>query len=405
MSGHNARQQGLVDGAIYSTDVGHSNYIYNGYSTQKRRHRHEKTWVPENTTIPITTGGTTKIKLNTISDLLGPLKLILKVPALSATGSSYLRFVDWAGLALWERIELRYHSQVVERLYPEHLFWRIKKYFTNEIRDVLAAELAGELTTTERNTAAGSEQTFIVELPFSFTKAHDRFLNHIATTSEPYIEIHWRKPAYFIQTDGTAPVVSISDLKLKGEAVDLELDERDYQLSVNATHDGAIKLFKEAITQEEDIPSGASGTVSIKLNNFETSLETFAFIIRPVSALESSTFANDPFGSMIDIDQWRITNANGDEVVDWTDSTFNRLYLHRRFFQSKHGDFIFFWTFSEHPCDELNAHGAYNFNALTNPTLEIKLKSALGSAHRVTIVGTTFNFLQEANGDITSQFK
>lgn len=407
MTDHLARQHGLLDALIYAKSPVHSSSQYQGYTTTYKEFTQIKEFVPQSSTIPISTGGTTVIEFPLQADRLGPIQLVFDISALTTTGGTFRRFSDFVGLACWEKIELRYTANSVETLYPEQLWAKAHKLYSKEEYNTIIEELVGDKTVTERNNlAAAVQKDVIVDLPFNFTKHPGRHLELYQLAQQPRIIIHWRKPEAFVETDGTAPVFTFDNLVLKACLKHHLADERDLTTRKIETLDGLHKIFEEWTIQENDILTGAVGVQKIELKNFRTSMRGFFFMVRLVSDLTTPLSAKQ-FDNLQLWDKFRITSAGSEPVTDWVSFKYNTTYMHRHLFHvAEHGDFIGFWFFDQEPLDELNCDNAYNFAALTNPTLELDFGSTpLAADVRVTIGGSHWNVTQNIRGDYSVSFK
>src|ERR1700761_6818615 len=102
-----SRQYGIVDTLIYPNG-GNSKFFYAGYTQEKNKWKEYQNLDPDT---PITQpaqpwGASTTFSLPIYADKMGPETFIFTVSAPTKTGGTYVRFTDFAPLAMINRINV-----------------------------------------------------------------------------------------------------------------------------------------------------------------------------------------------------------------------------------------------------------------------------------------------------------
>lgn len=404
---HLNRQHGIIDGMIYDERLMKSKFFYDGYTTERPKHKEWKVVNPEVSTV--TYGGTSTFVVPIHMDKMGPCVLEWDQAILSVTGGTYHRFQDWFPLAAISKIDVQFGNNLVYSFNPFKKFWRLNKHISNERRAAEAAMLAGDLSATERNTAAAAVQNILFDIPFPWTLAPDRYTEIRQLAVEPKFVVYWNNLADFVQTDGTVPVSAISNLRLNLYSIYVETPERDINSVACESDHGVVRLWEEHLFERmpTTIPSGTTGEFTFELKNVKTSVRFLAFVLRPTADVDTTlakrTYEDTTYYG--DISRFRIISGAGDEIIPWFKARFNLYEQHKLYYQGEPGSPMFFYSWDDNPQDEMNAHGSYNFANIVNPQLIIDFGSTATSEDMYCdILWSKWNFGQVVRGEWAKQF-
>lgn len=428
------RNTGIVDPLVFSKNIQDSIFFYAGYSVQKNHYQVLKDLPAEN--LPANPGGTTNFKIPITGDKLGPIQLIFDVSAITVTpvgGAPVLspaaqkRFVDFMGYNAWEKIELRYGTNVLYTLTPEECWYRFKMPFSNERKVGIADLVGGELPKSTRNLKANSTQRFIVDLPFPHSRGTSRWIELMQLAQEPRIEITWRKIVDTVQLENVDTSTytynvsyNIPFVNLRHTIVYLDGDERDTNTSRTETEDGIIRLFEEwkfekQTIRKSDISSGNDLLLSIK--NFRSSEKSFGFFIRRILPELQTDYKKEYFSGFLPVKDWNLEGADG-KIIEkrsgrYTTHHIQNLYHNGAVDQTSSG-YIYEQHWATMPDDLLNASGSYQFGTTTNISLRFNVDIddpvvqrlfESGSDYEIYMFCREHNFKQHVRGDMQTSFK
>jgi hypothetical protein len=427
---HLNRQYGIMDSLLYDEQLGNTKYWYRGYTTERPRYWEFKDLLP--TTRDINFGGTpTTFEIPLYADKLGPVQLLFQALNINHSGGTFWRYADWLGLAAIQKIVFRFGTNVVQTVYPEKKYYRVVKHLSMEKRLSEEAMLAGNLpvTTRDDNAAIGSNpqgyQEIIFDIPFGFACAPDRYQEIRQLALAPSVDVYWNKISQFVETD--APTgqfhfgtgisdVPIVNVLLKQTDVFLEPDERDANTVAVEKNSGIVRLTEEHQIETNyslRIPAGFTGVFQYPIQNQKNSLRFIWFFLRPQDNLSqtggalSRLYQKDQY--YMGWKRFRLILGSGEVIFDWQYQKHNSYYLHKKYYNGAPGAPLPFYTFDDNPMDECNAHGAYNFQGLQNPILEIDMgptpyNNGVGDL-AVSVGYSQFNMEQTVRGEVNSQFQ
>ena len=419
-----ARQYGLMSALVFTEDYTKSPFFYRGYSTYPNHWRETKTITPD--VKEVTYGATSEFKIPIAFDKLGSIVLAWDQGPLTTTGGTFRRFCDWFALALIEKIEFIFDNTVVFVHFPEKKYLRTQKFVSTEERDNQAACLFGNLSTTQRNALSPTTQEVIFEVPFQWTLAPDRYIAMRALSDTPTIRITWRRLEQVVQTDGTAPVSVVNNLRLIANAWHVEAGERNTHVLLTERDHGLVSLMEESIVNPRHATSiipaahfgGGGGaplsTWAVELKNLKTDIRTLTFMIRKKANMDPPNLAKNLYyesseltnGGVPWVKRFRILSGSNEEITPWVTAKFNTLIEHNNNFYGPALPGIYFITFALHPMDELNASGSFNMNNVQDPKLELELNNFAVAAEdlEVTVIQSRYNTVQHVRGSISRQF-
>jgi hypothetical protein len=260
---------------------------------------------------------------------------------------------------------------------------------------------------------AAATQEIIYQVDFPFTLSTDRYLELRALAYAPTVRVWWRSLSNVVQTDGTVPVSTVTNMTMTQYQVHFDAEERDHHVLATETNHGLLKFHEESKVEYSSpsnlIPSGTSGEFEIELKNWKTEMRFIGFFIRPRANITPANLATNLWyetSTFLPIERFRILTGSNEEVIPWIKSKYNLYVMHEQYYFGIPGAYMYFYSWDDHVMDELNAHGAYNFQGLINPKLVLDLgTSAVGADYDVTIIRSMFNFHQVVRGDLSTQFQ
>lgn len=420
---HLNRQYGIFDSLIYDDELGTTKYWYRGYTTERPKHQEYKDLLP--VTRDIAFGGTPTIfEVPLYADKVGPMQLMWTASPITHTLGTFWRYSDFLALAAIDKIVLRFGSNIVETILPFKKFWKVMKHLSSEKRATEEEMLIGLKAAATRDALADgvlnpAGQEVIFDLHFSFTLSPDRYQEIRQLAIAPQIEVYWNRLAQFIETD--APTGSynatISNLLLRQTNIYLEPDERDANTMATEKNHGIVRLREEHTLETpftQRVPIGTTGVFQYEIKNQKSSLRFIALALRPQNAFLTDATAIPPttarpysvgdfYNGWV---RFRLILGSGEVIFDWVTRKHNELYMHKKYYHGPPGLNMMFYTWDDNPMDELNAHGAYNFQGLQNPIIEIDFGAVPTPQElAVSVLYSQFNMHQTVKGEMNKQFQ
>lgn len=418
---HLNRNYGATDALIHAEELSATKFVYDGYKVERPKHKEFKKYSP--VIKEIVPGGITRIEFPIHPDKIGPIQFHYTVSALTDVGANatYKRFTDYLGLAAIERIVWKFSANTVYTFYPTKKFWKVMKHCNVEKKVIEAQQLAGDLDDAARDVLGASSQKITFDIPMPWTLSPDRYQEIRQLAQSPTLEIHWHKLTEFINTDGTNVTCTLSDPYITCYTIFFEPMERDFNTSLVESDHGLIRLTEESFwetvpTNTLKIPSGTRGVYKVDLKNLKTSIRMIHFWLRPAATYTPyNVKPYDITAFYRGLKRFRLVTGGDEIIFDWVDVDFNLYQMHKMYYHSLPGAPLYFYSWDDNPMDELNAHGSYNFQAVSNPILELDFGDATGNIDDLLEVPTVtdlylvwgeskWNMLQTVRGEIAAQF-
>ncbi len=403
-SHHLHRNTGIVDPLLFSEDSVDSYFWYHGYKTIKNFFIVRKDITPQETTNS-SFGSKNTWKIPILADKWGKVQLMFQVGPLATTGGTFRRFVDFLGYTAWDYIELAFSTNEVYTIFPEDIWKKYRTMLGIEHREAEAEIIASDKSNAERDFLATQTQQMIVDLVFPHCRASTHWMEIMQLAQEPRITVQWKPLANIVNTDGTNPTATLSDVKMRCVYVHFDNDERDNNTFRVEQEDGVIRLFDDfKMEQSPDIPIGTTGEYRIKINNFRTSTKTFSFIVRRKVDL-TTPLANNYFGNLQQIGRFWLEGADG-RIIEPIEDLYSRFHMWTLHHESPAGEFLYEYPFGLEPDNLLDSSGSYNFGNATNITLVIDFGSFVTEdILQVTMMANEYNTHQHVRGDVQKNFK
>jgi hypothetical protein len=262
------------------------------------------------TTTPVFGSSYTTIDLSPKGDdFLRDARLITVISAITSTGGTYRRGVNGLGLYMWDRMELWNGGKLLYTAYMDQVLYQLL-YMTPLYKWArLSADIGWDTSTANRNTLAGSAQTFSIALKWIF----DFFQKDIDVSLYKKLQLRLypqTSAATVCQTDGTAPTFTITSCKLDMDFVTPKQDV--VLLSRQMWKDNTIpkEIVHENFIKEVAISSGATSAVIDLPEIFDKLVNEIYFLIRPNTQLRSTAGTSDFTDNNTAITSWNIKSKN-----------------------------------------------------------------------------------------------
>lgn len=348
-------------------------------------------------------GGNVTFHIPKRSTLLGPVQLKAVLSAVTPVGGGTARLVDYAGFRMYEHINARYGSNPLQRL-DWRIMWVLHKlYKSRSKRDAENALVGGNLSVSERQALALSTQSFITDLPFFWTHHPSLFLTLDALSHPLEIIVTLSDMAAVGQgTSGTAPTITVNDIKLKCRMLHVEDEERDYLIDRCLEGAGVVKAIRDFETQYNNIIAGGSTSFDIGLTNLRGVVTEFRYFVQNyIDNNSAGTVNNNPFNT-IKVASWEI-KAAGLQVVDPMTDTENRHLFNAQEHSGDTGVYIYGESNAIDVEDWLNSTGHDNYGGFTQPKITVNFASDPGQCV-MHVIAVTANTTQESKGDVIKNF-
>ena len=154
-----------------------------------------------------------RVELGSHNEWLKDARIFIQVSALTGTGGTYIRFVNAPAIYMFDKFDLVCDGKPKESITSDQLYEQIYKNVDSDQWQRIALDIGYNTSTTARNTAAGSAQSFALALKWMF----NFFAKPVDINNFANIEIRCFPKAnltYCIQTDKTSPVLSFTNFQL-----------------------------------------------------------------------------------------------------------------------------------------------------------------------------------------------
>jgi len=398
------RNTGIVDPLIFSEDTLSSFFHYQGWSTTKNHFIVRKDLIPSEQNADLQLGGKTTFKLSNIADKAGPVQLMWRQAALTTTAGTFRRFDDFLGYCAWQSIALEHSTNEIYTIYPEDVWSKYVRRYDINHQEAIAELVAGDRSNVQRDALATGFQDLIVDLPFPFTCGTKSWMEIMQLAQEPRITVTWRPLREYVDTDGTAPVSPLTNVKLRTTYVHFDNDERDNNTIQVESEDGKIRLIDDFKKEDVTQVAGVTGETNYKINNFRTSTKTLAFIVRRTQDL-TTDLANQRFFNLQPVVRFWFEGADG-KIIEPIEDRYARFYMWPLHHEGKTGKYLYEYTFALDPDNLCDATGSYNMGNVTNATLHIDWGTVpLAANVTITMFANEYNTVQHVRGDIQKNFK
>ena len=341
-----------------------------------------------------------------LPDVCDKFTLQLTLGAATKTGGTVISLVN-DGSFLNRLIEVSIGSELISSLYPETTYINnVLHYPTEQKFKFLPAAGNASLSTRQTHTAAG--QVLFLDLPIPFVTKYGWLSKQHAQALR--IKIYHANLSDIVQTDGTAPVMSIA-------SVTMNVSGRNYlnQSSLAAVVNTQRKLghvdqrFLDPIQQQFSLASGSS-SYTIQLTNFVGLYDHLLFVVRASSSI-GTPLANAP-DAFVAVQSYNLKDSAGNIVLPEIASAYALGPLLAKYVTGDASDIasglgsvqkyvysIFFGGRPEESLRKGTQHGFMKLDGLAK--IQLTFASSLSAASVVDVVGFTWaNIATDANGTV-----
>ena len=341
-----------------------------------------------------------------LPDVCDKFTLQLTLGAATKTGGTVISLVN-DGSFLNRLIEVSIGSELISSLYPETTYINnVLHYPTEQKFKFLPAAGNASLSTRQTHTAAG--QVLFLDLPIPFVTKYGWLSKQHAQALR--IKIYHANLSDIVQTDGTAPVMSIA-------SVTMNVSGRNYlnQSSLAAVVNTQRKLghvdqrFLDPIQQQFSLASGSS-SYTIQLTNFVGLYDHLLFVVRASSSI-GTPLANAP-DAFVAVQSYNLKDSAGNIVLPEIASAYALGPLLAKYVTGDASDIasglgsvqkyvypIFFGGRPEESLRKGTQHGFMKLDGLAK--IQLTFASSLSAASVVDVIGFTWaNLATDANGTV-----
>jgi len=352
-------------------------------------------------------GSTSIFTIYKTSDQVGPISLYLEIGAMTVTGGTYKRFVDWLLPSAIKELRISYYGTQIQKLNKDDIMEYMFRCQGRKKFNAAARLAAGNVSAGSRESRCTATQVVEMMLPVFWSWDIRYWFPIVALSGELTITIDWEPVSMIAQTDGTAPTASITKQELHFAHVHISNKDRGATLNKSLTSNGI--LYKYVEPRRQVFRPALSATVDgmqLEITQLRGATQSFYWYARKLSEVESTTFGNN-FYNYQRIDYGTFTGLNFDIVSRTRHDEF--LY---RIWPSMHkgepGVYIYEPAGpSLNPDDRINNTGSWNFAYIPNKLLTFGYDTANAPtvAQRYDVVGLENNVIQLVHGDLTLLFK
>lgn len=403
MSGRNVKNAntGPLDALFLSTDHADSPFVYPGYRTVTN-YSTEKVVVQPRDRQGVNFGAQTTYKLDLQGDFIG--KIVRKVTMSAVTpggGATYTRFVDKAGVALSDEIEVKYGVNRLPKVRDNELeAWYLGKKLDYEEQETLDELVAGNKSAAERDALAAAQQTWYIEVPVWWASDPRAYIHQHSLAQELEIKFNNRSLLSLLDTDDNTATATFTE----------ELHVLYYHVNNQESNAHTMRLRQETgivygITSMQRVPQK---TVPASSTEFTVDLQNLTLPSRGlICQLRKKANVLNPGGTQPNdyykyetIDTLSCESSAG-EFVRPQDDLYNRLFLQPKYFPGRPGDKSYFLSFAFEPCDPLHASGHLSISNLNNPVFKAQWSAALDAVEYVMdVFSVAQEILQASQGDL-----
>ena len=335
--------------------------------------------------------------------------LRFRINPVTATGGTYKRLINGFGLHLFDRIEMRCGTQLVQTIYPsDDTFLRYITEMKWENTFKLYPQVGLGLTKAERNSRATGIQEFIVpvELFWRDDITKDPIVPAIANGL--IFDCYLRNPGDVIETDGTAGAFTLAEAPyLRQELVILDQASREEKVAMVTGGNQVTYFYDERITIPPiTVLAGTTTTQEYRLEGLNGPMKQIYCLVRPATSVPTTgVYANDytDLSWNYNPNTVRIRANQNDIVRPFSLRPFQQPSVLSRYHTGMPTAAILL-NFSENPEAVNMASGHLNLSQATNPTISFVWTTATPVDYRIDIIGYSYNWIQHSGGQFRRIF-
>lgn len=343
------------------------------------------------------------------STFLEDTDLILTPQALVVPGDgTFIRYVDWLGIAAVKQFEWRYGSNTLATYRPEVVFSEIQ-YLKDEKKANETLLLLGDLSAAERNTYAANPKPLRVKIPSPWRglRGHSPLICGLA--NKLTLEIRLAEAREIIQSDGTRPsTIAFSDIHLDQQSIHTTGSIRSQFVGLTLDPRGVSYLIKDYEVFDYIVPANtlnANSDHTIELRDFDGPISKMSVIVRTTAQLDPTSGTTiDPYAintNFLDGLHYAI-RSNSMDIQDPEVMNNDGVFKINKFFKCRHSTRQGTFLWAEFPCAKNVASGSVSFGNFTNPRLVLR-NAELAGVHpelQITIIGDRWNWNVHQRGNL-----
>ena len=341
-----------------------------------------------------------------LPDTIDVVTLVMQLSAATKTGGTVISTV---GDAHWlsRLIEVSVGSELISSIYPESGYLRSILHVPSETKSKLMPA-AGNAAVATRRTATAAGQTLAVNIPIPFLLKGGYLTKSQAAPLR--IKVYHANLSDIVQTDGTAPVMSIA-------ALSLNISGRSFQsqASLGAVINTQRKLgrvdqrYLDPVQMQVALASG-SAQFTIQLQSLVGLYDHLLFVVRAASSV-STALANDPT-AFVTCQSYNLKDSGGNVIVPEITSAYALGPMLAKYCSGDATDIasglgtvqknVYSMWFGSRPEESLHKGTGYGYAKLTGlERLQITFASALSANHVCDVIGFQLaNLSNDAVGSV-----
>jgi hypothetical protein len=366
-----------------------------------------------------TYGTVTKFEVVRQADELSHCLLYLTRSALTVTGGTYARFVDFEGYHMIDHIDIYYETNDLKTITGDQLktvFYNLDYDYEQRKRE--AIRVNGGLTTGQRNAKAAASSVIVLDLPVDWinwvNENTHKYFKFCAMPQPLKFDVYLKNLSTLVNTDGTAPVCSITAMQIKCDwffkpDTPRMTDSNIVNSPVNNPMFGMPGYNFKIVRLEGGSQFFAAGlsTLSVDLRNIRNPGFALIAVIRNVDDIAGTNLASTNYNSLQPWTSYQIKD-NGEDITHAYTLQDQQQYLTPRFWpRSLLGTNIIGFPTSMSPKGNIdNSNGEFNLARCNNPTMSIILPSAVtGNGVQVDWWFQTHNIACQTQGNLFVRWK
>lgn len=356
-------------------------------------------------------------------------------PRVAAPNPGSVKYVDHLGFALVENLKVMFGANLCYEVQPWDLYFKYRKNYKNERRDVINDMVLGDKTAAQLTSALTNGVELFIPLMLPFEEHQSKSLPLLVLSQK--LRIHFKSQVLqnLTVTQAGVPAQTLSivsgqdTFELIMKEVHLTGPEADKVLAMSRDDRGISYMIHQHVRQNtDDFSSTANGfQINCRLVGITKPIKTMYMALIPTKLI-NNTGRNDIFffqanptlgpvppgmTAYTQPDGYTI-NANGQIIQRFIPWNYDRLYNHFLYFESQHGEDIMNQVYTEYPTSFSAALGYNDYTNYSNPVLTITMGTGgtgldpdnplLPQSLRLLVNAQDYNFWYFQNGNFTRTF-
>lgn len=259
-------------------------------------------------------------------------RIVVLVSAATGTGGTYIRFVNAAGIFIFERFQLFQKGVEVDNSTADQVFTNLLFFKSQEELLNISPRIAYDATVnsvTNRNTLAASQQTFVLDVRRMFG-FFNKPLDISLIDGDLEVRAWFRNNlTYVLQTDKTAPTFSILDCysDIKYVVPSQKIVEATRNQYIKNGYISEPKYDYELVVNDSNILLAGSTATSLRLPELYNKLVVDIVIIARATGLTNTSSVSDYTDTQIQMTQYSL--LSGSKYLHGIEKPITDLYFKR----------------------------------------------------------------------------